>query len=143
VDETYPPARASPSDWLEPRPGGGFQLATGDPDRPAYRFLTEGETVNFQWVEHDHGRGELTIHVDGSFECSMDMPTVEGGLACIAELGNPESTASSIEEFVTAWHDLEPGDESTLRVVFFVWSANDTVFELRNGKFLAVGGTVH
>jgi hypothetical protein len=135
-DEMIPPARPSPSAWVEPVEKGGFALAAAWPKQSGAkpRPLAEGDIVSFDWTE-DHGQAQFTIHPDRSWSCTMAQPTTpEGGWMNVAVLGDWDTMADSLIDFAEEQIQKDPGSR-TETIVFYSWSQRSYPYEFRSGEF--------
>lgn len=82
VDESFPSARAAPSDWIVGPAGDVWLISAGDEDEMdpedidgARRRLRPGETLPFLWTQQDLGSFEVLIQPDGSYQTNGCIPS--------------------------------------------------------------------
>lgn len=144
MDESVPPARAIPSDWIVKMDDGNPALAPGDPyddDAPPTQPLTEGQIVKFDWTEH-YGNFGLTFHNSDDFGWTWTLhgeePTASPGAdMMVAAQGDWDTMALSLREFASEYvREVKDGD--TVTVTFYAWSRHSIPFVFRDGGFHAV-----
>jgi hypothetical protein len=135
VDEVIPSPRDTMDSWIT-RVGDAFFIAgLHDDDDLSWR-LSNGDIVDFEWTEQDHGHAQVTIEADGTYACSRDVPTIEGGTMHMAEDFNNESVADCLKTFVENWL-RDCGDlPAVVDIHFFAWGNETARMEFRDGAFL-------
>lgn len=141
MDESAPPARATPSDWIVETPDGARALATGDmlePPDALGRIIAEGDEVTFYWTE-SYGCRELTFKKSPEgwiWSMDGDEPQASiGGDMLIAEEYNWESAMPTLAEFAEEYSKYDMKDGETITIKFYAWSTYPTPFVFSSGTF--------
>lgn len=109
LDESMPPSRQNPTDWIIARADDGWIVAGWEEHEGNENFgsgretVRAGETMAFAWCE-DRGTAEILIKEDGSYEIVLDQP----------DLLDPDRPPDPTEIPADATHFWEPGDIDTL-----------------------------
>ena len=130
-DEAVPPARPSPSAWVEQLAENAYVLQAAFPDEdfgPQNRPLTNGEAVKFQWTS-----AIITVVFRRGYDKPIFWPMVEGAETMALQKGDSDtiiSDAQALERFIADEHEFS----ETVEIEFYCWS-NDIVFIFRGGEF--------
>ncbi|MDF2621438.1 MAG: hypothetical protein K0S00_4097 [Xanthobacteraceae bacterium] len=144
ADEMMPGGSFTPDRWILGKSPAGWVLAPEDRDQAAdlgCRLATEGEVVNFIWVE-PRGMATITIFADGTWRGS-----VPDDFTHCWEDGEIEQSGDSVDEVVRYILDadpLGPGDEVDVDLSFCKWGDADFRLVVEDGraKFVAVEAEV-
>lgn len=135
MDEIVPPTRSTPEDWRQ-RVDGGWGLIVREDfeEEPRTRPLTDGEVVEFCWLEH-HGSGVLTVAED-HWTIVPPMPSEANCVSAISAGvdGDVGDLVANMRE------DLVSGAIGMHDVRFYTWSDPlPFVFDAASGEFRAAG----
>jgi hypothetical protein len=141
VDESSPPGRDTPSDWIAPDTAGLPRLAPADDDHTDADDppvpLSDGDIVPFAWIE-TYGHAKFELHEDGTFTCDMAMPPdPAGGHALVWISGDPDTMAGSLHELAINLTDDGEIAEHFI-VQFYGYSDRPVPHEFRDGAFHAI-----
>ncbi|MFA6019772.1 MAG: hypothetical protein WC722_05870 [Rhodospirillales bacterium] len=143
-DESIPPPREHPNDWIVRLPGDAYGLAPSDEADGDPRILRDGDIVKFDWTE-SHGKATFTVHDDSSWSIDCDAPNApEGGYMIVAIDGDCINTMQDgLESFAKAFIDnLCPSDmPESDTIIFYSWSLEPVDFVFKNGSFQPVETT--
>ena|SRR5579871_5994808 len=135
-DESIPPPRPSPSDWVT-QVGDTFYLIGPGDDEEADAILTDGQMMHFEWTAV-LGEGEVTVelddHEDRTVHCSIAIPVAPPG--CSLHMMEPKEFEYVCDNLETFAEDLRPGDHPRL-IIFYTWS-DGIPFRFQSGQFVAV-----
>ncbi|MBW4089929.1 MAG: hypothetical protein HIU82_02300 [Proteobacteria bacterium] len=127
VDETSPPPRPTPDDWIVRLADDGAPALAGAEEDDEPTRLCDGETVLFAWNEQ-HGYAVLTFAEDGTWHVDRPMPPhPEGGRMYVAMGRDWETMTDALDNFV---RDLRGHEAATgpHRLSYFAWSDVDVPF---------------
>lgn len=139
VDETMPPGRERPEDWLSPDAAGVTTVHWDEERTSVAGTIAPGETVSFMWWE-ERGSVTITVMPDGSWnlEDPRDGGTVDmftGQAVALppaarideanwfAEASDFETMSDSMDSFAQNWaaNDTPDPEGERLTVVMGFW----------------------
>lgn len=140
IDETLPPGRERPEDWLAPDAAGVTTILWDDASDSIAVTFAPGDTVSFMWWE-DRGSVQVTVKPDGSWNLedprdsgTIDMFTGEAAPQTpsariaeanwFAEASDYETMSESMDSFARNWAAFDTPDPEgeRLTVVMGFWS---------------------
>jgi len=134
LDETTPPPRATPDDWIV-RKGDAFMIDNGpgfydeDEESEALR-LNHGERVAFSRL-YTYPDATLTFLENGKYRCAAPEGAEHVMVAC-----EPQTMMDSVDQLAAYLRedgDGNPGDEYELK--FYTWTDENWFFDAEAGKF--------
>jgi hypothetical protein len=120
MDETFPPPRPSPDDWITSLDDGAPAIENGeDYDQQEPTLLHDGEVILFQRCDH-YGNANLTLAADGGWKVDRPKPPVATDVVAINGW-QYETHASSVDECATmlVQAEADPGD---YEISYYSWS---------------------
>lgn len=115
-EESSPPARATPTDWVVSDEQGRAGLSEEFGTKPAF-LLEDGRQVEFLRYS-DHGEATLTFGA-GGVVVSSPMP-VEAEHCCALDGLQADTLADSVDELITQLVEaVQPEDESEFRISYY------------------------
>jgi hypothetical protein len=130
MDETVPPARATPSDWIVRQADGGWALASGWDDDDD-RTIVEGEIVEFHAVIE---LASATLAIDDDENDGRTWFSNPPG-PFIA----PPGFEISAYDGESVWGSLEDAaqelDEGTYDMEVYAWTSAARKFRFTDGRF--------
>lgn len=133
ADETTPPPRNSPNDWLIAKADGFFldknDLDYADLDEEPHE-LEHGAAIDFMRLE-TFPNSTLTINEDKTWTIDPPAPAAEA----VAIWGEPESMSDSVEALIEN-SDL---DADEYELIFYTWHDEVWTLDAPTGKFVRSG----
>ena len=120
IDEVCPPGRDTPTAWIK-RAAGDRWILFGDSlnedDEDGRLSAAPGDFVQFQWYE-DGGQVDVQLNGDGTYRVLGAVPA--GDVFRVQY--EPDWIATTFEQCIEDWVDLDPDDDSIITIDAVTWS---------------------